>query len=128
MDMNYKVKTGKSFEKAIADLKISLSNHKFGVLWELDFKDKLKEKGLEFDKKFNILEVCNPQQAKQILEKDMNAGYLLPCKMVVYEDEGSIFIGMLNPTRLIEMLNNPELSAVAIEVENELKAAIDAAK
>lgn len=125
MDINYKVRTEKGFEKAIEVLKESLSNHKFGVLWELNFKDKLKEKGLDFDKNFKILEVCNPKQAKEILEKHIEVGYFLPCKMVVYEDDNSVFIGMLKPTELIGMMDNSELSSIAADVERELKAAID---
>jgi Uncharacterized conserved protein len=125
VDINYKIRTEKGFEKAIEDLKESLSNHKFGVLWELNFKDKLKEKGLDFNKDFKILEVCNPKQAKQVLETHIEVGYFLPCKMVVYEDNNSVFIGMLKPTELIEMMNNNELSSIAIEVERELTAAID---
>jgi len=128
MDINYKVQTNKSFEKAIEDLKESLSNHNFGVLWELNFKDKLKEKGLDFNKNFKILEVCNPSQAKKVLEQNIEVGYFLPCKMVVYEDQGSVFIGMPKPTELIGIINNNELSNIAVEVENELKLAIDNAK
>jgi len=128
MDINYKVQTNKSFEIAIEDLKESLSNHNFGVLWELNFKDKLKEKGLDFNKNFKILEVCNPSQAKKVLEQNIEVGYFLPCKMVVYEDQGSVFIGMPKPTQLIGMINNNELSNIAVEVEKELKLAIDNAK
>src|SRR5665648_702802 len=101
MDINYKVQTNKSFERTIEDLKESLSNHNFGVLWELNFKDKLKEKGLDFDKNFKILEVCNPNQAKKVLEENIEVGFFLPCKIVVYEDSGSVFIGMPKPTELI---------------------------
>jgi len=128
MEINYKVKTNKSFEVAIEDLKTSLNNHSFGVLWELNFKDKLKEKGLDFDKNFKILEVCNPKQAKEVLDKHIEAGYFLHCKMVVYEDNNSVFIGMLKPTALIGMMDDDELSNIAVEVEKELKSSIDEAK
>lgn len=128
MDINYKVQTNKSFEMAIEDLKKSLGNHNFGVLWELNFKDKLKEKGVDFDKNFKVLEVCNPVQAKEVLEKNIEVGYFLPCKMVVYEDDGSVFIGMPKPTSLIGMIENDDLLNIAKEVESELKTAIDNAK
>lgn len=128
MDISYKLKIDKSFEKAVEALKKSLSNHRFGVLWELNFKDKLKEKGLDFDRNFKILEVCNPSQAKQVLEKHIEVGYFLPCKIVVYEDNGSVYIGMLKPTALIGMISDNELSNIAAEVEYELKAAIDDTK
>jgi uncharacterized protein (DUF302 family) len=128
MDINYKVATNKSFEIALEDLKASLNKHSFGVLWELNFKEKLKEKGLDFDKNFKVLEVCNPKKAKEVLDKHIEAGYFLPCKMVVYENNDSVFIGMLKPTSLIGMMDNDELSSIAAEVEKDLSSSIDEAK
>ncbi len=128
MDINYKVKTNKDFESTIEDLKISLGNNNFGVLWELNFKDKLKEKGLDFDKNFKILEVCSPPRAKEVLEKNIEVGFFLPCKIVVYEDRDSIIIGMAKPTKLIGMIDDDGLSDVAMEVEKGLKISIDEAK
>lgn len=72
--------------------------------------------------------MCNPQQAKKVLEKNIEIGYFLPYKMVVFEDDNSVFIGMLKPTGLISMINSDELSNIAVEVENELKSVIDDAK
>ena len=128
MNINYKVKTNKDFDLAIEDLKKNLSKYNFGVLWELNFKEKLKEKGLDFAKNFKILEVCNPQQAKEVLEKNIEVGYFLPCKMVVYEDNDSVYIGMIKPTQLIGLMDDHELSYIAAEIEKVLKSAIDGAK
>lgn len=128
MDMLYKVQTDKGFEEVIEDLKTSLGNHHFGVLWELNFKEKLKEKGLDFDRNFKILEVCNPGQAKKVLEENIEVGFFLPCKMVVYENDGKTFIGMPKPTGLIALINDSKLANIALQVENELKSAIEEAK
>lgn len=127
MDVQYKVATNKDFQIALDDLKSSLANHNFGVLWELSFKDKLAEKGLEFNKNFTILEVCNPKQAKEVLEENIEVGFFLPCKMVVYEDKDTVYLGMPKPTKLIDMIDN-DLSTIAEEVESTLKAAIEEAK
>jgi len=128
MDVTYKVQTDKSFKQAIEDLKTSLSHYKFGVLWQLNFKDKLKEKGLDFDKNLEIIEVCNPSQAKKVLDQNIEVGYFLPCKIVVYEEDGSVFIGMPRPTELIGMIKDNKLISTALEVENQLKSAINDAK
>lgn len=125
MNIKYEVKVEKSFGEAVESLKKSLSVNKFGVLWELDFKDKLKEKGLEFDTNFKILEVCNPVKAKEVLSKNIEAGYFLPCKMVVYEKKGSVYIGMIKPTELIKMMGDKELIAIAKDIEKVLKKSID---
>jgi len=127
MDFNYEVKTSKTFSTAVADLKQSLSNNNFGVLWELNFKEKLEEKGLDFQRNFNVLEVCNPRQAKDILDLHIEGGYFLPCKMVVYEKGNSVFMGMMNPTSMIGMLWQEELLSIAQQVETVLKKALDEA-
>ena len=125
MDVNYEVKTSKTFSTAVEDLKKSLSNNKFGVLWELNFKDKLEEKGLDFHQNFKVLEVCNPKQAKEVLDRHIEAGYFLPCKMVVYEKENSVFMGMMLPTSMIGMMGQEDLLSIAQEVETVLKKAIN---
>ncbi|MBS4538243.1 DUF302 domain-containing protein [Clostridium sp. D2Q-11] len=127
MKMIYEVETKKLFSEAVESLKESLSNNNFGVLWELNFKDKLEEKGLEFDNNFKIFEVCNPKQAKEVLERHLEVGYFLPCKIVIYEKDDSVKIGMLKPSELIDIMDDQELSKIGAEVEKELKTAIDRA-
>ena len=124
---DYTVTTDKEFDKAIADLKQALSERKFGVLWELDIPSKLKEKGVEYAGPFRILEVCNPQRAKSALEANIRAGYFLPCKVVVYAEDGKTRIGMPRPTTLIGLLGDESLRQVAEEVEADLAAAMKAA-
>jgi len=128
MDIVYKKDTRKSFDQAVEDLKKSLGDHKFGVLWELNFKDKLREKGFDFEANFKVLEACNPGQAKKAFDVDLEAGFFLPCKLVIYENQGSVYLGMLRPTGLIGLANDEGLAAIAHDVENELKLAIEEAR
>lgn len=125
MNIKYEVEVKKPFSEVVESLKNSLSKNDFGVLWELNFKDKLKEKNLEFESNFKILEVCNPVQAKKVLSANIEVGYFLPCKVVVYEKNSSVFVGMMKPTEFIKMLGNDELITVAEDVENVLKKSID---
>ena len=125
MKVLYEIKVNKQYEEAVESIKNSLAKNKFGVLWELNFKDKLKEKGLDFSKNFKVLEVCNPVQAKEVLDTNIEVGYFLPCKVVVYEKNNSVFVGMLRPTEIINMLDNNELTKIADNVERVLKDAID---
>lgn len=125
MNISYEVKKEKPFNEVVDGLKKQLEASKFGVLWELNFKDKLEEKGFEFNTNFKIFEVCNPAQAAEVLSKRIEAGYFLPCKLVVYEKEGSVYIGMMKPIDLIKMLGYDELLDIAQSVENTLSKAID---
>jgi uncharacterized protein (DUF302 family) len=125
MDIKYEIRTNKSFEEAVESLKKGLEENKFGVLWELNFKDKLQEKGLDFQTNFKIFEVCNPVQARDVLSTNIEVGYFLPCKLVVYEKNNGTFVGMMRPINMIAMLGNDELISVAQNVEETLKKAID---
>jgi uncharacterized protein (DUF302 family) len=122
---DYTLSTNKSIEEAINSLESSLKEEQFGVLWTFDIKDKLQEKGLEFEKEFKVLEVCNPIEAQRVLNENTMAGYFLPCKMVVYEDEGQTKIGMPKPTSLIAMLNDDKMKKFAKDIEDRLIACME---
>jgi len=127
-NVKYEVSTEKSFDEAVSSIIKSLENLKFGVLWKLNFKEKLYEKGVEFDSNFMILEVCNPHKAKEVLSKHLDVGYFLPCKLVVYEESGVVKIGMINPQDLIGMLGYTDLDEAAHEVQNIMITAINNAR
>ncbi|NCA97980.1 MAG: DUF302 domain-containing protein [Clostridia bacterium] len=128
MNILFDVVTDKSFEQAVADLKASLGAVSFGVLWELNFRDKLHEKGLDFADNIQILEVCNPKQAKKALETQIEVGAFLPCKLVVFEKAGEVHLALPRPSALIGLIENSSLVDVASEVEAALKSAIDSSK
>lgn len=122
---DYTVETKKSMAEAIHDLEVSLKEEQFGVLWMFDIKEKLEEKGLEFEKEFKVLEVCNPHEAKKVLNENDMAGYFLPCKIIVFEKEGKTKIGMPKPTSLISMLGDQKLEQIAQDIEGRLITCID---
>jgi uncharacterized protein (DUF302 family) len=117
---HYTVETSKSPEQAIAALEENLKEEKFGVLWKLDLKEKLNEKGVDFDQTYHILEVCNPVEAKRVLAETALVGYFLPCKIAVYEENGSTHIGMPKPSAMIELVENDQLKDIAADIEKRL--------
>lgn len=125
MNLIYEKKTEKTLDEAIKSLKENLKENKFGVLLEFNFKDKLKEKGLEFKDDYVVLEVCNPNQAKELLDKNIHIGYVLPCKMVVRTQNNQTYIGLVNPETLIGMFNEPDLNDVVNDVKEALEQAIE---
>lgn len=125
---HYTVETTKSVDEAVAAVEASLKNHKFGVLWQLDLPSKLQEKGVEFTTPYRVLEVCNPVEAKRVLEQNLHVGYFLPCKVVVYQDAGQTKIGLPKPTAIMGVLNDPALEDIAKGVETTLIQAIEEAK
>lgn len=127
MNIRYEKSTKKSFNVAVESITNSLKERKFGVLWQLNFKEKMAEHDINFPNNFMILEVCNPQKANEVLSKHVEVGYFLPCKVVVYEKDGEVYIGTAKPGMLIGMMGYEDLDHVADEVEEILIDAINAA-
>ncbi|MCL6446320.1 MAG: DUF302 domain-containing protein [Alicyclobacillus sp.] len=126
-EFHYSVSTTKTVDEAVQSLEAALKDRKFGVLWQMDIPSKLQEKGVEFDKPYRVLEVCNPHEAKQVLTANPMVGYFLPCKVVVYEDQGKTFIGLPKPTTLIGVIGDSGLMDTAQRVEAVLQQAVDEA-
>ncbi|MBL0385614.1 DUF302 domain-containing protein [Tumebacillus sp. ITR2] len=125
---HYTVDTDKTIDEAVAAVEASLKQHKFGVLWQLDLPKKLQEKGVDYEQPYRILEVCNPVEAKRVLTQNPLVGYFLPCKVVVYEDNGQTKIGMPKPTVMMGVVNDLALAEIAQGVEDTLIKALEAAK
>ncbi|MFH2201924.1 MAG: DUF302 domain-containing protein [Elusimicrobiota bacterium] len=118
--MLHAVETSKSVEEVAAVLPEIVANNKFGILGVHDLRGKMREKGLDFDKECRVFEVCNPGQAKKVLESDMAISTALPCRISVYEEGGKTKIATLKPTALLALFGKPELVPVAAEVERVL--------
>lgn len=91
----------------------------------MDLPAKLREKGVDFDTPYRILEVCNPHEAKRVLTANPLVGYFLPCKIVVYESNGMTHIGLPRPTVLMDIIGDVALKEIAREIELALREAID---
>ena len=128
MTFNYTVKTQKSIDKVIEEITSNLLEIKFGVLGTLDFKEIFAKKGVDYPHEYKLLEVCNPQAAKQALDSDPNIGLLLPCTIAVYEKDGENHISLAKPTILLAVSSNTDLESLGKEIEGKLIKVIDAVK
>ncbi|MBM7551279.1 DUF302 domain-containing protein [Thalassobacillus pellis] len=125
---HYTVNTKHNLDEAVKEVEASLKNAGFGVLWDFDVKKTLKNKGFDHNQSMRILEVCNPEEAKKVLEKNELVSYFLPCKVVVYESDGITKIGMPKPTKLIEFVDDSKLNQIAGSIEERMISAINEAK
>jgi len=103
--------------RLVADLEQAVTRHKFGVLGVHDLKAEMAEKGVPFARECRIFEVCNPNEAKKVLEANLEISTALPCRISVYEEGGKTKLATIRPTALIELYRNPGLKGVAEEVE-----------
>ena len=125
--MLYKVETKKSLPEVARDLEAAVQKHKFGVLAVHDLKAKLKEKGVDLNQDCLIYEVCNPVQAKKVLEADPEISTALPCRISIYRKGSDVTLATIRPTALLEMFPTPELKIVAQEVEAAMLKIMDEA-
>lgn len=125
MKYGYTKQINLPFSEAVVRVKTELAKEGFGILTEVDVTSTLKKKlNVDFDN-YLILGVCNPPLAHQALQTEREVGLLLPCNVIVYEDEGKIFVSAILPTVAMSMVDNPTLAHIATQVENKLKSTID---
>lgn len=127
MRYSYTVEMGGDFDEAEERIREALRDHGFGVLTEIDVKEVLSEKlGVETDR-YKILGACNPEYSHRAMEMERELGVLLPCNVIVYEDEGAVKAAAVRANALLSVVDNPDLDPVADRVDEELGSALDAA-
>lgn len=113
-----------SVPQAIERVKETLKAEGFGVLSEINLKEKLQEKlGVEF-RDYVILGACNPPIAYQALQAELALGLLLPCNVVVYEQGGQAVVAAIDAVKMLSIVGNPQLEAAAAQVNEKLQRAI----
>ena len=128
MSLTYTVQTHKAIDEIVSTVTEELKKIGFGVLETLDFKKILTEKGLEFADNYRLMEVCNPNLAKQVLEANPDLGLLLPCTIAVYQKENANYISLAKPTTLLSMISENNLKFSGKEIEENLIKIIDKIK
>ncbi len=118
--MLFKVESSKKMDQVCQDLEKAVVAHKFGVMTVHDLNETMSKKGVRFERPCRIFEVCNPYQAKKVLERNMNLSAFLPCRISVFTEGERIIMATLKPTELISLMNMPDLQPVAQEVEETL--------
>ena len=116
------VESRKPLDRVAKDLEVAVGRHKFGVLGVHDLRAKMAEKGVAFDRECRIFEVCNPHQAKKVLDTNLEISTALPCRISVYEEGGVTKLATLKPTALVDLYATSSLKDVAREVEATLEA------
>lgn len=106
------------FEAVVDAVETALSEEGFGVLCEIPVDEKLTAKlGLEEYPKYRILGACSPPHAHEALDHEPDLGTLLPCNVVVYENDEDVVVSAVNPTAMLSVVDNPDLDPVAEAVD-----------
>lgn len=124
---HYTIETNQSVDEAVDSLTETLKEAKFGVLWDFDAQATLEKNDFSYEPAFRILEVCSPAAAYEVLTQNQLAGYFLPCKIIITEDQGKTVIGMPKPTELMNFTGDKEVMKIAEDIEATLITSIERA-
>lgn len=126
MNYGYKRQIDQTFEQTEQNLRQALTEEGFGVITEIDVKNIFKQK-LNYDyKKYKILGVCEPNTAYKALSIDEQIGLLLPCNIVIWEnDDKSTSVAAIDAKVQLSIAEISELTSHADQINQKLKAAVD---
>ena len=115
-----------SYAETERKVREELQKEGFGVLTEIDVKEKFREKlGKDF-RDYIILGACNPPMAYEALGKELNIGTLLPCNVCVYtDDDGRTVVMVMDPVAALGMIGNPEMTEMAKIVRGKMEKVLN---
>ena len=125
MDYGISKKVDYGFDEARNLVEAELKKEGFGILTEINVKDTLKEK-LDVDfRRYLILGACNPSFAHKALQQELEVGLLMPCNVIIYEDDdGNTVVSALDvETAMTGMV--PNLKSLAEEIGSRLRSVIE---
>ena len=118
----FHTRTKGTFDQVIDAVTAALKTEGFGVLSDIDVAATFKAK-LDIERRpYRILGACNPSLANQAINVDPDIGLLLPCNVVVREEEdGTVTVAFMDPVAVLDLVNRPEVGALAEDVRARLQ-------
>ncbi len=123
--MNSKFGFGKrvdtDFDATVDNVTAALATEGFGVLSDIDVAAKMKEKLDRDMPRYRILGACNPPLAFEAIRNVENIGLLLPCNVLVREDEsGNVHVDFMDPASVLSLVDHPDIEPMAHKVKESL--------
>lgn len=116
-----------TFDQAIEHVTQALQGEGFGVLADIDVAGAMKKKLNQDMPPYRILGACNPPLAHRALTAEPSIGLLLPCNVVVRQDDsGKVHVEFMDPNAVLELVDKPDITRLASEVRQRLQRVMQA--
>ena len=111
-----------AFDEAIDKVTEILQTEGFGVLSDIDVAAKMKEKLDKDMPPYRILGACNPPLADQAITAEPEIGLLLPCNVLVRQDDaGQVYVSFMDPEAVMSLVDDPGVEPLATDVKSRLE-------
>ena len=114
------------FDDIIERVRTTLAEEGFGVLSDIDVAATMKKKLDKDMPAYRILGACNPPLASQALDTDPEIGALLPCNVVVRQEDEGVAVGFMDPHAVLGIVDLPGIDELGKEVRSRLERVRDA--
>lgn len=115
------------FDAAIETVTAELGKEGFGVLTEIDVSATMKKKLDKDMPPYRILGACNPTLAHQAISAVPEIGLLLPCNVLVREEEGGqVRVSFMDPQSVLSLVDHPGVEPLAVQVKEKLQRVLAA--
>ncbi len=123
---SFSIKVSGDFGAIIERVTEALKEQGFGVITEIDVKAVLKKK-IDVDRRpYMILGACNPKLANDAINADADIGLLLPCNVLVREEEdGSNTVAFMDPVAVLGLVEQDAVKDLATRVRGMLEKVRD---
>lgn len=96
------------------------------MLTDIDVKTTLKKKLNQDVQPYRILGACNPSCAHQALTAEPSIGLLLPCNVVVRQDDaGKVHVEFMDPNAVLQLVDKPAIGELARQVRQKLERVLN---
>lgn len=127
-EIGFEIRLNASYDEAVQRATTALKEEGFGVLTTIDVKETLKQKLNEVFRRYVILGACNPSLAHRALSTELDVGLLLPCNVIVYEQDSGAVVSIVDPIAMLGVMKNPALMPIANEARERLLRVADKLK
>src|SRR3569833_4690393 len=123
----FHVRVAGSFDQVEAKVGEAMSKQGIGILSDIDVQTTHKKKLNVERRPYRILGACNPPLAHRALEAEADIGLLLPCNVVVREeDDCGVTVAFMDPAAVLGLVNRAEVTQRGMDVREKLYRVRDA--